>query len=84
MKGTLGGYVAETERRLVYPVAGLVVEHELLLKPENIFIEKEREGFPHQICILASCADTTNLVDTCDIERDRLACTRLCTVKGMT
>jgi hypothetical protein len=66
MKGTLGGNVAETERRLVYPIAGSVVEHELSLKPENIFTEKQREGLPHQICIPANCADSTDLIDTCD------------------
>ena len=68
MKGTLGGYVADKERRLVYPIAGSAVEHELSLKPENIFIEKKEGGSQQlqQISILESCADTTNLVDTCD------------------
>jgi hypothetical protein len=65
MKGTLGGYVAEKERRIMYPVAGSVVEHELSLKPDNIFIEKTDDK--KQICILEHCADTaTNLVDVAD------------------
>ena len=67
MKGTLGGYVAETERRIMYPVAGSIVEHELSLRPENIFIEITDDKKEKQICILDHCVDTaTNLVDVPD------------------
>jgi hypothetical protein len=67
MKGTLGGYVAEKERRIIYPVAGSVVEHELSLKPENISIRITDDKKEKQICILDYCADTTtNLVDVTD------------------
>jgi len=71
MQGTLGGYVDEKERRVMYPSDGSVVNHELLLKPENIFIKKidENNGAKRQICIINSSAGTvTNLIDM----RDRL------------
>jgi len=70
VKGTLGGFVAETERRVMYPEAGSVVAHELSLKPVNIFVEtKDDEGVEQQICILESPDGIrTNLIDN----RDRL------------
>ena len=52
----------------MHPIAGPAVEHELALKLENIFIEKEDDdGAKQQLCILKSSAGTrTNLVDTRD------------------
>jgi len=69
MRATLGGYVAETQRRVVYPVAGSVVEHELSLKLENIFVEKEDDshGAAKQLSILkASQGTRLNLIDMRD------------------
>jgi hypothetical protein len=42
MRGTLGGYVAEKERRVMHPIAGPAVEHELALKLENISLSKRK------------------------------------------
>jgi hypothetical protein len=70
VKGTLGGFVVETERRVFYPEAGSLVEQELGVKPENIFVEREDdEGVMQLICILESPDGTrTNLIDN----RDRM------------
>jgi len=64
MKGALGGYDTNTNRRIMYPIAGSVVENELSLKPKNIFVVA---GNTKKVCILDHCADNTiNLVDMID------------------
>lgn len=69
MVGTLGGYVAESDRRVVYPAPGSPVDHELSIKLENVFVELPGvDGETQQVCILERCSATTNLVDV----RDRL------------
>ena len=62
MQGTLGGYVVDKERRVVYPVPGFVVEHELALKLENIFVQIGGK----EVSILEKCANAKNLVNIID------------------
>ena len=62
MQGTLGGYVADKERRVVYPVPGSVVEHELALKLENIFVQIGGKD----VSILEKCANAKNFVNIID------------------
>mmetsp|Transcript_12518 Transcript_12518/g.31524 ORF Transcript_12518/g.31524 Transcript_12518/m.31524 type:complete len:371 (+) Transcript_12518:630-1742(+) len=58
MRGILGGYVCETKRRVFHPSNGSIIEHELSLKPENIFLVDGK-------CINIG-KDRTNLVDVQD------------------
>jgi MYND finger len=64
MEGTLGGYIADLDRRVFHPLNDPMKE--MSVKPENIYLLSEEGGGTKKICTSDDALRAGNLVDTQD------------------